>query len=507
MVADHRPARTPPLAGTGPPGGTAPWPALAVVAAGLFLAVLSTTVVSVSLPTIGRDLHASATDLEWTVDAYVLVYASLLVPGGVAGDRHGRKGIFILGVAVFGGGSLAAGLAPATGLLLAARVVQGAGPALLIPGSLAIIRATFRDERQRSIAIGLWSTSSGIAMAVGPALGGAIVGALGWRWVFLLNAPLAAALVALAARFVPRLPRAAARGRFDWPGAAMSVAGVALLAFAVIEGQDRGWTSALVLAGFAAGAGALTAFVLAERRRADPLVDVSLFRRPAFAAASIAALIVFFAFVGAIVYFSAYFQQVQGSSPVAAGLAVGVIGIAYAVAATWSGRLVGRFGERWPLLTGLIISGLAVLALLRLGPATGMGAIWWNFALLGAGIGLCGTPMSTLALSAVDVNRAGMAAAVLNAARQIGQAFGVAVLGALVYGHLPGRADLPLDGAQRLLFVAGLHAALLVSGVALIAAALVISPLLIRPRRAVRRRGWPSRAVAGGPGRPRRHRR
>ncbi|HEY4851941.1 MAG TPA: MFS transporter [Streptosporangiaceae bacterium] len=187
---------------------------------------------------------------------------------------------------------------------------------------------------------------------------------------------------------------------------------------------------------------------------------------------------------GAIVYFSAYFQQVQGRSPVAAGLAVCAIGVAYAIAAAWSGRLVGRFGERWPLLIGLAVGGLATLTLRRLSPATGIGAIWWNFALLGAGIGLCGTPMTTLALSAVDVSRAGMASAVLNAARQIGQVFGVAVLGALVYAHLPGGAGRPLDAAHRQLFVAGLHNALLLSGAVLIATALVISPPLIRSRAA-----------------------
>ena len=204
--APPKPISAAPLAGAAS-GGVAPWPTLVVVAAGLFLAVLSTTAVSVALPSIGHDLGATATDLEWTVDAYVLVYASLLVPGGVAGDRRGRKSAFILGVALFGLGSLAAGLAPATGLLLAGRVVQGTGPALLVPASLAIIRATFTDDRQRAMAIGLWSTSSGIAMAVGPAVGGVIVGTLGWRWVLLLNVPLTAALVALAARLVPRLPR------------------------------------------------------------------------------------------------------------------------------------------------------------------------------------------------------------------------------------------------------------------------------------------------------------
>jgi DHA2 family methylenomycin A resistance protein-like MFS transporter len=487
MVADHRPARTAALAGARAAGGAAgPWPTLAVVAAGLFLAVLSTTAMSVALPSIGHDLRASATDLEWTVDAYVLVYASLLVPGGVAGDRRGRKGTFILGVVLFGLGSLAAGLAPTTRLLLAGRVVQGTGPALLVPGSLAIIRAAFTDGRQRAMAIGLWSTSSGIALAVGPAAGGVIVDTLGWRWVLLLNVPLTAAVVALAARVVPRLPRPGSRGAFDWPGATASVAAVGLLAFAVIEGQDRGWTSALVVAAFAAGAGAGVTFVLAERRHAEPLVDVSLFLRPAFAVANLAALTVFFAFVGSIVYFSAYFQQVQGRSPVAAGLAVCAIGVAYAVAAAWSGRLVGRFGERWPLLIGLAVGGLATLSLRRLSPATGIGATWWNFALLGAGMGLCGTPMTTLALSAVDVSRAGMAAAVLNAARQTGQVFGVAVLGALVYAHVPGGAARPLDAAHRQLFVAGMHNALLLSGALLIATALVISPPLIWSRAAPR---------------------
>ncbi|MGH3523249.1 MAG: MFS transporter, partial [Mycobacterium sp.] len=193
--------------------------------------------------------------------------------------------------------------------------------------------------------------------------------------------------------------------------------------------------------------------------------------------------VVFFAFVGAIVYFSAYFQQVQGRSPVAAGLDVATIGVAYAVAATASGRVVGRIGERAPLIIGLTISGAATLLLLRLAPGTGIGAIWWNFALLGAGIGLCGTPMSTLAMSAVDAERAGMASAVLNALRQVGQVFGVAVLGALVFAHLPtGGAGIGrLDTAHAVLFVGGLHHALWVSGLSLVAAAAVAAALLIRP--------------------------
>jgi MFS transporter, DHA2 family, methylenomycin A resistance protein len=484
--------------------GRGAWLTLAVMSAGLFLAVLSTTVVSVALPTIGRDLHASATDLEWIVDAYVIVYASLLVAGGVLGDRFGRKGLFMLGTAIFGAGALIAGLAPTVGVLLAGRVIQGAGPALLVPGSLTILRATFEDGRQRALAIGLWSTASGLALALGPAAGGLLVDGLGWSWVFLVNVPLALVLVLLAGRFVPRLPRSQDRGRFDGAGAALVTFALAALAFATIEGQTRGWAAPLVLGAFAAGALALTGFPLLERHLAGrhlagqrqagqrqagqrqagrrptaPLIDVSLFARPAFTAANAAAVVVFFAFVGVLVYLSAFFQQVQGRSAVQAGLDVAAIGISYALAATWSGRLTGRFGERWPLLAGLVIAGVATLGLLRLEPGTPMTAIWWNFAILGAGIGLCGTPISAIAMSAVDASRAGMASAIVNSLRQVGQVFGVAVLGAIVYARLPGGpAGGRLTAGEGLVFTSGLHQALAVCGAALLAAAALAAVLL-----------------------------
>jgi EmrB/QacA subfamily drug resistance transporter len=468
--------------------GPRAWTAVGVLAGGLFLAVLSTTVVSVALPAIGRDLSAAPTALEWIVDAYVLVYASLLVAGGVLGDRHGRKGLFLLGATAFGLGSLVSGLAGSVAVLLAGRVLQGIGPALLVPGSLTIIRAVFTDERRRAAAIGLWSMSSGLALAAGPALGGVIVDAIGWRWVFLLNVPLAAALILLAARYVPRLPRHAAPGRFDHLGAALTTAAVAAIAFGLIEGQDRGWTAPPVLGAFAGGAAALAWFARRERRVADPLVDVTLFGRAAFTAANVAALVVFFSFVGAIVYFSAYFQQVLGRSPLGAGFAVSAIGIAFALAAPLSGRLVGRLGTHPPMLAGLVVSGVAMLGLLRLGPATGVGAIWWDLALAGGGVGLCLTPMTAIAVSAVDASRAGMASAVHNAMRQLGQVLGVAVLGALVYAHPAVRGGGVggagrLDPRDRVLFVAGLHHALWVAGLALLAAAAFAAVLLPLARR------------------------
>jgi MFS transporter, DHA2 family, methylenomycin A resistance protein len=468
------------------------WPAVAVLAGSQFLAVMSTTVVSVALPAIGTGLHASPAGRLWIVDAYVIVYSALLVVGGTIGDRRGRKGMFLLGLILFGAGSLAGSLAPTVGWLLAGRVLQGLGPVLLVPGSLTIIRVLFDDERRRAQAIGLWSTGSGLGMAAGPVVGGLVAAHLGWRWVFGFNVPLVAVLLLIAARAIPRVEsgrsgglwgssppsqhRAPVPARLDWAGTVLGCACVAAIAFALIEGNQLGWTSPPVLAGFALSAGALAAFVARERRAAAPVVDVSLFRRPAFAAANVAALIVFFAFIGAIVFLSAYFQQVRGDSPVSAGLQVSVLGVAFAVTAPLSGRLTGRVGARWPMAAGLVAAGAAMLGLLRLGPHTAAGATWWDFAVAGAGVGLCLTPMTQVAVSAVSPSRAGMASSVHNALRQFGQVLGVAVLGAIVYAH----------GAQG--FIAGLHAAMWVSGTALFAAA-ALAVALLKPRAAAPPRG------------------
>lgn len=489
-------------------GARAAWVSLVVVAGGLFLSVMSTTVVSVALPTIGSDLHATASELEWVVDAYVVVYSSLLVAGGVIGDRRGRKGLFLAGVATFGVGSLVTGLAPGIGVLIAGRALQGLGPALLVPGSLTIIRTTFSDERQRAVAIGLWSTASGVALAVGPALGGLLIKAGGWPWVFLFNVPLTAVLLILAGRFIPRLPINPGRTRFDWAGALLTTAGLAILAYATIAGPDHGWTSPPVIAAFAVGAATPAALVLWERRAAGPLIDFALFARPAFAVANLAAMVVFFAFVGAIVYFSAYFQQAQHHDAIAAGLDVSAIGVAFALAATLSGRLVARVGPRLPMLAGLAVAGAATLGLLRLDLHTSIAAIWWNFAILGAGIGMSLTPMTAVAMSAVSGAQAGMVSALHNALRQVGQLFGVAVLGALVYAKLPASASAgpPLPNAQAELFIDGLHNAIWLAGLALLATAAIGTAVLTRrpPREApgpslpgdgtlVHRHQWPTR--------------
>ncbi len=438
-----------------------------------FMAVMTTSVVSVALPTIGRDLHASSTSLEWIVDAYVIVFASLLVAGGVLSDRRGRKGMFMTGVTLFASGSLLAGVAPSVGWLLAGRVIQGLGPAIVTPTSLAIISATFDAPRERAAAIGVWSSGSGMALAVGPAVGGLLTDAIGWRSVFLLNVPLAVAVVVLGVRFIPVIPRARALRRFDSVGAVLTTAGVGVLTFGLIEGPSRGWGSGLILVAFVVAVSALVVFVFWERRQEAPLIDVTLFSRAPFTVANLAGLIVFFAFIGAIVYLSAYFQQVQGRSALGAGLAVLPIGLGFFCGAQLSGRLVGRFGPRSPMVFGLVLCGAAMVALVRLRPGSSIGAVWWDLAAVGLGGGLSLTPMTAVAMATVRAERAGMASAIHNSMRQVGQALGVAVLGSLVYaGVVGGQAGGGrLVGASAGAFVDGLHRAVLVSGGCLLLAA------------------------------------
>ena len=451
-----------------------------VVTLAQFMAVMSTSMVPVALPAIGRHLHASTTSLEWIVDAYVIVYASLLVAGGVLSDRRGRKGMFMSGVTVYAVGALIAGVAPSVGWLLGGRVIQGLGPAIVTPTSLAIISATFDDPRERATAIGVWSSGSGLALALGPAVGGLLVDAIGWRWVFLLNVPLAIAAVSLGFRFVPVIPRSRARRRFDWIGALLITAGVGLLTFGLIEGPARGWGSGLILGAFVVAACALVGFVIWERHHEAPLIDVSLFARAPFTVANIAGLTVFFAFIGAIVYLSAYFQQVQGRSALGAGLAVLPIGIGFFVGAQLSGRLVGRLGPRLPMVLGLGLCGAAMVALVRLQAGSSIGAVWWDLAGVGLGGGLSLTPMTAVAMAAVRAERAGMASAIHNSMRQVGQALGVAVLGSLVFAGVSAGAagGGRLSGASAGAFVDGLHYAVVVAGGSLLVAA-VLAVMLI----------------------------
>lgn len=290
----------------------AEWVVLLVVASAQFMAVMSTSAVSVALPTIGRDLDATSASLEWVIDAYQLVFASLLVAGGVASDRLGRKGMFVLGVGLFGLGSLLDTLAPSIGWLIVGRAVQGLGPAIVAPTTLAIISATFREPRARARAISTWSAGSGLALALGPAVGGVLIHWAGWRAVFLINLPSTALIMFFGARYVRKTPHVRPVHPFDWVGAVLTTMAVALFTFATIEAQAHGWSSPLIIGALVAGVASVATLIAWERRRPGALIDMSLFRRAPYTMANVGAMTVFFAFVGGIVYLSAYFQQVQG---------------------------------------------------------------------------------------------------------------------------------------------------------------------------------------------------
>ncbi|WP_354699126.1 Multidrug resistance protein Stp [Paraconexibacter sp. AEG42_29] len=448
---------------------------LAVVTAAQILSTATSLVVAVAVPPIGRDLGAHGTELQWVIDAFVLVLASLLIAGGAAGDRFGRKDAFLAGLGCFALGSLACAVAPSIEWLLAGRVVQALGPVLVLPASLAIVSETFPDPRARAQAIGLWGAGSGIGLASGPTFGGAIVDAVGWRGVFAVNVPILAVLAVVGWRTIPRTRPAPPEHPFDARGAALLTAGLAGLTFVIIEGRQAGWTSAGILIAGTVAVGALAAFAVVERRHVAPMVDPAVLRSRAFVVANLSGATVFFAFTGIVVFMASFLQQVQGEGPGTTGLHLLPFGAAVALCAPVAGRLTGRLGPRTPILIGLGLACAATVVLrLRLDVDLARGSLWWTFALLGAGVGLALPPMTVTAITTVDRARTGMASAVHNASRQLGQALGVAVIGAIVLAQAgtAGDGGRRLTGADAAAWTSGLHTALAVCA-ALLAAALV----------------------------------
>ncbi len=456
---------------------------LLTITAAQAVSVASASVVAVALPQLGQDLDASASELQWVVDAFVIVFASLLVAGGVLGDRIGRRTTFLAGLALFAFGSLWCALAPSIPVLLGGRVVQGVGPALVLPASLALVTAIFPDPAERARAIGVWATGSGVGLAAGPTAGGVLVEVLGWRAVFAVNVPLAAALLVVGFRGLPRITPTPSPHRFDLGGAALLTAGIAALCFTIIEGRTLGWASPAIVGAGALAVAALAGFVGWERRQPEPLVDPALLRQRTFAAANLAGATVFFTLIGGTVYFTAFFQQIQGRSALESGFCLLPLGLAVMLVAPVAGRLTPRLGARLLMLGGLGAAGAATLLMLRLEPDLGYQAIWWNVALVGVGTGMALPPMTVTALSAVDPARTGMASAVHNASRQVGQTLGVAVLGTIIAAHAGEGADggRVLRGLAAQEWVAGLHVALLVAAVLLTAVALAVAVLI--PRR------------------------
>ncbi len=404
---------------------------LSVVVAGL-----DTTIANVALPSIRQSLNAPVSGLQWVVDAYVLVIATLLLFAGSVADRFGRRRVFQTGLGLFSLGSLLCGLAPSLGALVAFRALQAVGGAMLNPVAMSIVATTFPEPKERARAVGTWGAVAGLGGACGPVLGGLLVSGLGWRSIFWVNVPIGLLAIGLAQRFVPE-SRAARARRFDPLGQLLVVTFLGPVTAAVIEGPRHGWASPLVVGLFVLAAVSVCGLVLTESRRAEPLVDVRVFRSPAFSGAAVIALLVLTAVGGFLFLTTLYLQEVRGYRALHAGLLTIPMAAAGAVCATVSGRVVAARGARLPLvLAGLLLTvGAGLLA--GSGPSTGAGYLVLAYLLFGAGFGLAGTPMTTAALAGLPRDQAGVAGAIASTCRQTGGAIGVAVCGSLVASGVP----------------------------------------------------------------------
>ena len=399
---------------------------LGIVSVALFMVVLDNLVVSVALPTIHRDLGASIQSLEWTVNAYVLAYAVLLLTGAALGDRFGRKRMFLTGLGVFTAASAAAALAPSTDLLVAARAVQGAGAAMVTPLTLTLLAEAFPAEK-RGMAIGVWSGVSGIAVALGPLVGGAVVQAISWHWIFWINVPIGIVLAPLAVRWLKE--SRGPYGKLDLRGLALASTGAFGVVFGLVRAQTLGWTSATILTSIGLGIILLAVFVRFELRTAEPMLPMSFFAKRSFAVTNVASLSMYFGMFGSIFFLSQYMQNVLGNTPLQAGLKLLVWTGATMLVAPFAGVFSERLGSRPFMATGLSLQAGA-LAWLALTVSTHQtyGSMIIPFIMAGAGMALVFAPSANAILSSVRTDQAGQASGANNAIREVGGVLGVAVL-------------------------------------------------------------------------------
>lgn len=397
----------------------------------LFMVGLDITAVNVALPSIGEQLGASLSGLQWTVSAYTVVMASLLLFSGSMADRLGRKRTLVLGLSVFSLASLLCSLAPTVELLIVFRVLQGVGASMLNPVAMSIITNTFTDPRERAQAVGVWGAVFGASMALGPILGGALVSSVGWAWIFLINIPLGLAAIALTLRFVPE-SKAAHPRRFDPVGQVLVVVLLASVTYGIIEAPDAGWTSPTILAVFAAASAALVGLLRYEPGRKEPLIDLRFFRSVPFSSSIALSVAAFAAFGGFLFLNTLYLQDVRGFSPVQAGIAIVPVALMTIVFSPVSGRMVGRRGPRRPLVIAGITLALACLTLVDIGPSTPTAWLIAAYIVFGIGFGFVNAPITNAAVSGMPREQAGVAAALATTSRQFGQAIGVAIIGAIV---------------------------------------------------------------------------
>ncbi len=405
---------------------TARWVLLASIL-GSGLAGIDATVVNVALPAIGEDLDAEFAQLQWVVTAYTLTLASFILLGGALGDRFGRRRVFVIGVVWFAVASLLCGLVPSVGWLIAARALQGVGGALLTPGSLAMIQASFAQE-DRARAIGAWSGLGGVATAIGPFLGGWLIGFASWRWVFLINAPLAIVVVLVALRHVPETRDPTASGRIDVLGAGLGALGLGGVTFAIIEAPARGATAA-VIGSAVVGVAAMLGFVAVERRAAHPMLPLSIFKSRQFSAANAVTFLIYAAFGGFFFLLVVHLQVVADFSPLAAGTALLPVTVIMLVGSPRAGQLAQRIGPRLPMTVGPLVCAVAGLLMLRIGPdAAYLTDVLPAAVVLGLGLTILVAPLTATVLAAVETRQAGIASGVNNAVARAAGLMAVAAL-------------------------------------------------------------------------------
>jgi EmrB/QacA subfamily drug resistance transporter len=406
---------------------------LLICSMALLVVGLDATIVNVALPSIHRSLHSSLSGLQWTIDAYTLVLASLLMLSGSMADRLGRRRVFQCGLALFSLGSLLCALAPSLGMLIAARVLQAIGGSMLNPVAMSIIRNVFVDARERAMAIGVWGAVFGVSMALGPVLGGVLVQISSWRAVFLVNLPVGAIAIVLTALFVPESKADHAR-RVDPIGQVLVIAALATLTYGIIDAPRAGWASPSTLILFGCSVACFVGLVLYELRRREPLVEVRFFRSVPFAGASVTAVGVFAAVGGFLFLNTLYLQDARGLSPLDAGLYTLPMAGAMLVASPLSGRILASRGTRLPLVVGSIALIASGVLLTTMTSTTSDLLLFVAYLLFGIGTGMINPPITNTAITGMPPSQAGVAAAVASTSRQVGATLGVAVLGALAGG-------------------------------------------------------------------------